>query len=83
MTKQENNELPFTQFESEVLQVSHLIKYVLYLQAKSNIFNSVCTRLNKVTGETDIEFFDRAISETERVLGELDLDTKERQKKKE
>lgn len=60
---------PVFDFDHEVVVLGHLIKYNLYLLAKTNIFSSLLTQ----TGDVD-----KSISETTRVMSELDLDTKTR-----
>jgi hypothetical protein len=52
----------------DFLVLGHLIKYNLYLLAKSQIFAALLNTMNT----------DDAIFETNRVIGELDLDTKRR-----
>lgn len=61
--------VPEFDFDREVVVLGHLIKYNLYLLAKTNIFSSLLTQ----TGDVD-----KSISETTRVMSELDLDTKTR-----
>ena len=75
----EEEKTPFTFYENETLQVAHLIKYILFLQAKASVFNSVCTRLTREGQESDDSFFARATEKTEEVMLSLDLDRKNRQ----
>ena len=54
--------------KEDFLILGHLVKYNLYLLAKAQIFSALMQTLG----------VDEAISETHRVIGELDLDTKRR-----
>lgn len=57
-----------TTTNDDFLVLGHLIKYNLYLLAKTQVFAALLGTLN----------VDEAIFETNRVIGELDLDTKRR-----
>lgn len=58
------------QTESEFLVLGHLIKYNLYLLAKSVVFSAVSREVSDPSNAVDI---------TNRVMQELDLDLKRRQ----
>lgn len=62
-------EAPKLDVVRESLLLGHLVKYNLYLLTKSIIFSSLLHQLGDV---------EKATEETNRVIGELDLDTKKR-----
>jgi hypothetical protein len=53
----------------QFLVLGHLIKYNLYLLTKSVVFSAITTKTNNI---------DEAVSMTNKVMDELDLDTKRR-----
>ena len=61
---------PEFDFERESVVAAHLIKYNLYLLSKAVIFNSLLSNLELNE--------DEAAEATNRIINELDLDTKER-----
>lgn len=64
------SEKPEFNFEQEIVVLGHLMKYNLYLLSKSVIFNSLLTTQD-ITPE-------EAADKTNRIINELDLDTKQR-----
>lgn len=68
--KSQNKTKVQTQTDSEFLVLGHLIKYNLYLLAKSVVFSAVSREVSNTSSAVDI---------TNRVMQELDLDLKRRQ----
>jgi hypothetical protein len=60
-----------SEFQIHSLQIGHLLKYNLYLLTKALVFQTVYS---------DAESVEEAIKTTENVMGELDLDYKNRNK---
>jgi len=58
---------------SELLVLGHLIKYNLYMLGKATVFAAIMAR------SKDLE---TALLDTEKAIGELDLDTKMRKEQK-
>lgn len=65
---------PQTNYQQEYLILGHLVKYNLYLLAKSIIFSSVCDKFSDMS---------LAAEETNKIINELDLDTKKRKSESE
>lgn len=63
--------------EKEFIILGHLIKYNLYLLTKSIVFSSIC---NKIVDSKNVkmEDFIAAVDQTNKIILELDLDTKRR-----
>lgn len=62
-------EAPPIDVVKESLLLGHMIKYNLYLLTKSILFSSILKQLGDV---------DKSALEANRIIGELDLDTKRR-----
>lgn len=56
----------------EFLVLGHLIKYNLYLLAKAVVFSAVCSKAKDLH---------TAVVDTDRIMEDLDLDTKARKQK--
>lgn len=70
VTKKTNTtEEPKLDVNREAIILGHLIKYNLYLLTKSIIFSSLLQQSGDV---------EKSITEANRVVGELDLDTKKK-----
>ena len=67
MSNDDNRKGSDIDYEREILILGHMIKYNLYMLAKSVIFSSVLQK------STDIP---SAVEQTNMVVAELDLDTK-------
>jgi len=70
VNKPEVPETPPLDIVKESLTLGHLVKYNLYLLTKSILFSAI---LAKSDGDVD-----KAAAEANRIIGELDLDTKKR-----
>ena len=70
MASDNNTERTDLDYEREILILGHMIKYNLYMLAKSVIFSSVLQKSQDIQS---------AIEQTNMVVEELDLDTKLKQ----